>query len=483
MRRERAGKKGKGIRQVVEQVVEQVVMEATAAGGERGARAERHTRCDLAFLRERASDRERPLAAGEREALAQVRTAFLRADSMVIRLGGRAGRLGECIVGTALLEGTLQALRLAGKADVPIRVVVDAGAAELWDERLYQARGWAGTRVVPAPVGAAGSAVVAETVEALGGRETLVLDCGGASDGMPALELGAERVPADGVGVADAGDAGDDGGGTRRVATLARLFRVGVRDFACRGPARRYADFVEELLGLPAGALDGLATQPTLVLGPEDEARCAALARALGLREEATLVMGFLQSVVPAKCYGRWREVMALVCDEVARRAPGRRLDFLIACGPDEVNPVGVWRADLEAELGDFSGTNGNARVVVAHTPSLRELAILTRRAGVALANDTGPGHLAGALGVATVTPYLPGGLYSRMVWSSSPWHRGVTLEPNPYSVHELEAAVLWDRTDIIDAIAPEELARAAVESLERQSWQTSSTQASGMAS
>lgn len=58
-----------------------------------------------------------------------------------------------------------------------------------------------------------------------------------------------------------------------------------------------------------------------------------------------------------------------------------------------------------------------------------------------------------------------------------------MTLEPNPYSFHELEAAVLWDRTDIIDAIAPEELARAAVESLERQSWQTSSTQASGMAS
>lgn len=445
--------------------------------------SERGTRYDLGFMRERASNQERPLAEDEREALAAVHAAFLRADGVVVRLGGRAGRLGECIVGTALLEGIGEALRLVGKADVPVRVMVDVGVAELCEERVYQARGWTGMRVVAAPVGAEAeaSAVLAEAVRTLGGRETLVLDCGGASDGMPALEIGEARVLWDG----DAAT-GEGSRVRRRVAMLPRLFRVGVRGYASRGPVRRYADFVEELLGLPAGALDGQATQPTVVLGPEDEARFPRLARALGLREDATLVMGFFQSVVPAKCYGRWREVMALVCEHMARQAPERRLDFLIACGPDEVNPAGVWQDDLEAELGDFAGTGGNARVVVARTPSLRDLAILTRRAAVALANDTGPGHLAGALGVVTVTPYLPGTLYSMQVWSSSPWHRGVTLDPNPYSFRELEAAVLWGHTDIIDEIAPEELARAAVERLEwseRQSWQMSSTQASGTAS
>ncbi|MGE5333321.1 MAG: glycosyltransferase family 9 protein, partial [Nitrososphaerota archaeon] len=109
------------------------------------------------------------------------------------------------------------------------------------------------------------------------------------------------------------------------------------------------------------------------------------------------------------------------------------------------------------------------ARVIVASTRSLIDLAVILRHAALALSNDTGPGHLAGALGIPTVTPYLPGALYSRQVWASTLWHTGVTVDPSPYSFEDLKAAVFTSRTDIINTIPPEPLAAAAIRHLQER--------------
>ena len=45
------------------------------------------------------------------------------------------------------------------------------------------------------------------------------------------------------------------------------------------------------------------------------------------------LIACFFQSVVAAKCYERWEEVMALTAAHVGQRFPGRRVNFF----------VGVW--------------------------------------------------------------------------------------------------------------------------------------------
>jgi len=169
---------------------------------------------------------------------------------------------------------------------------------------------------------------------------------------------------------------------------------------------------------------------------------------------------------VPAKWYERWDEVVALLGADAARHAPDAQLDVLVACGPDTAHAEGMRRADIEREFAGLHGPGGNVRVMVAHVPSLRDLAILVRHAALVLADDTGPGHIPGALGVPVVTPYLPGSVYSMAVWASSRWHRGVTVEPNPYSFEEIKNAVLWDSTHIIDSIAPERLAEEAHDAL-----------------
>jgi ADP-heptose:LPS heptosyltransferase len=158
--------------------------------------------------------------------------------------------------------------------------------------------------------------------------------------------------------------------------------------------------------------------------------------------------------------------VMMQLCQYMAQRFPQEKINFLIACGPDDLHPEGLKRADFIEEFGDFRGVNGNAQVQVVATASLRDLALLTRHSVLALSNDTGPGHIAGALRIPTITPYLPGNIYSLKVWSSTLWHRGITLEPSPFSYQQIEAAVLWDRTHIIDSIPPEQLLEEAVKSL-----------------
>lgn len=400
---------------------------------------------DLAFLHDRGLDPARPLAGDERRHLDAVRAEMASCDHVVVRMGGRAGRLGECVVATALLEGFLLALAALGKRRVPVRIAVDGPAAELFDAALYRDRHWPEIDVLALPAEDAEQAADG-VIAVAAGRRTLVVDLHGGHDGMPALDVTTS--------------------GGRRVATLARLFRAGVRAYASRGPVRRYAAFVEDLLALPSGTLDSLRAQPTVPLSHAERASYPALARAHGLRPGALPVVGFFQSVVPAKCYGWWEAVLGGICDDFAARFPGSQLDVVLACGPDDQNPDGVRYDDLRGEFAGFTGVRGNARAHVVRTPSLRELAVLATHSLLALSNDTGPGHIAGALGVPTVTPYLPGNVYSRRVWSSTLWHRGVTLEPNPYTRQQVEAAVLWNHTEIIDAIPPEALIAQALDAL-----------------
>lgn len=263
----------------------------------------------------------------------------------------------------------------------------------------------------------------------------------------------------------DAQTSGQSRQSKRQITTLASLHRIALRGYAAHGVRRRYAAFFEALFLFSEGSLPAASVQPQVYLPSADAARFSQVARAFGLNPDATLIACFFQSVVAAKCYERWEETMAAITEHLARRFPGRRIDFFVACGPDTSQPV-HWE-DLADILGDFSGSENNARVIVATTPSLLDLAVLLRHATLALSNDTGPGHLAGALGIPTITPFLPGLVYSKQVWASSRWHRGVTLDPSPYSFDELKAAVFTGRTDIINAIPSEWLAAEAIAHLQ----------------
>lgn len=403
----------------------------------------------LTFLHTCALDKNRPLAKAEQAILKTVHSLLKQADEIIICLGGKAGRLGECIVGTGLLEGILQALRYMDKVGTPICIFVDYGAADLFDTKLYQSMYWSAISVIP--LWEAADVQQLET-QVTSDRNVVVLDFHGANDGMPYLQFVEHPLTPTAQTEPDQ---------YAHITILGQLFRVGVRSYADRGPERRYADFIETLFALPAGTIDGKQAQPRIRLADNENARYYELAQTFGLNPDALFMICFFQSVVPAKCYERWDEVLQLLCTQLALHMPGQKIDIVLACGPDADLPQGIRKADMEEWLGNFQGVEANARVLICSTPSLRDLAILTSHAVLALSNDTGPGHIAGALSIPTVTPFLPGTIYSKKVWSSTLFHYGVTVDPNPYSFRALEAAVIWGKTDIINSIEPQHLSDA----------------------
>jgi Glycosyltransferase family 9 (heptosyltransferase) len=399
---------------------------------------------ELDFLHEHAQDKQFTLTEQQQAAIARIHTALLEANQVFICLGGRAGRLGESIVGTALLEGMLQALRYAERDGIPVSVIVDRSVLELFNAEQYQEDYWPQITLVSITQPEAMEEVITKQAT---GRHVLVVDCHGTHDGMPYL-----RIQSDQEG--------------HKITTLARLFRVSIRSYAQRGSERRYADFIEELFGLPPEAISGTQAQPTLRLSAQDKACYPELALAFDLNPAALQIICFFQSVVRAKCYEYWHEVMQLLCEYTARHFPQQQIDFLFACGPEEDLPESVKQAALIEEFQDFTDVQQNARVLVRTTPSLHDLAILMSKAALVLANDTGPGHMAGALRIPTITPYLPGNIYSKRVWSSTLWHHGVTLEPNPYSYRELESAVIWDNPEPISSIPPQNIFQQVLQCL-----------------
>jgi hypothetical protein len=401
---------------------------------------------EMPWLQHLALDEEYPLTEADKHVVEIAHAALLRCNALEIHLGGKAGRLGECIVETAFLEGMLYLLEHLGKADMPVSVFVDGETLSLFDDATYADQFWHGIHFQPAPDRAmAGESETGGDSDEGEPRHLLALDFHGAHEDVPYLQ----RSETD----------------TSSETTLAQLHRVAVRSYSCRGPRRRYADFLEDLFGPPEGTIDDLKAQPRVRLNARDVARYPDLAGEYGLNDDATRIICFFQSVVAAKCYENWDDVMAAISEHWAHTHHSERLEFFIACGPDDNQPVRC--EDLAAYFAGFTGAEGNARVIVETTPSLRDLAILLSHVSLCLSNDTGPSHLAGALHVPTITPYLPGDIYPMRVWASTRWHHGVTLPPDTFTFAEIENAILNSHTDVINSIPTNLLAAQAISALE----------------
>lgn len=401
---------------------------------------------DLSFLATVVGGSRQPLTPPAREALRHAAAVFRGADRFVIWTGGKAGRIGESVVETALVYGTLLAIRRTRRRPPPVTLVVDDRIGELFVPALLRERFWQQIEVLPVPP--AQSPAIAQALARQGFEEEVVLvDLNGGSEGTPYLRSERHRRGPHAP--------------WRTLHTLGHLFHTAVVRFAARGAERRYADFVETLFSLPAYTLDGCEAQPAILLSDEERAQAVPMLRRLGVAPHTVPFLCFFQSVAVAKCYGHWWDVMDGIAQAAA--ALGRWVAFLLVCGPNESGRPGLDRADLEAAFGGSCAMEGTAHVVVCEIPSLRDLAILATRC-LTLANDTGPGHVAAAAGSPVVTPYLPGDVYPMRVWASTPRHRGVTAEPSPFSHRQVANAVLWGENWPMDAIAPPALVQAAVD-------------------
>jgi len=137
---------------------------------------------------ELARDASRILTPSEARILGIARAALEAADAVVIHFGGRAGRLGEAIVGTAFLEGTLQALAAIGKQRTPLAVIVDDSIAELMSVSEYRARYWPEIAVIVAAPGEVDRMSLASFADP-SARNILALDFHGEHVGAPYLTI------------------------------------------------------------------------------------------------------------------------------------------------------------------------------------------------------------------------------------------------------------------------------------------------------
>jgi hypothetical protein len=403
---------------------------------------------DLSYLHTIATSPAHPLAPAERAALHRAAEVFRSASRFVLWTGGKAGRIGESVVETALVYATLLALRRMRRRPPPVTLVVDEGVRELFAPALFRERFWPDIEIVSGMPSQSDALARDASLQGLE-QEVLLLDLNGAHTAPPFLRTERRRrgpyAP------------------WRTLHTFGQLFGTAVMRFAGRGQERRYADAVETLFSLPAYTLDGYEAQPSILLSDKEHAQAVPMLRRLGVAPGTIPFLCFFQSVAVAKCYDSWWEVMEGIAQAVAVMAPQRRVDFLLVCGPNESGHPGLDRASLEALFAGFGAAGGNARVLVCDVPSLRDLAILATRC-VTLANDTGPGHVAGAAGSPVVTPYLPGEVYPKRIWASTPRHRGITAEPSPFTNEAVQNAVLWGENRLMTAIPPQDLVATAVD-------------------
>ena len=176
-------------------------------------------------------------------------------------------------------------------------------------------------------------------------------------------------------------------GATRRVGYA---FGVGDRTLTdalpVDDPDRHRVDDWMRLL-LPFGG-PVAAEEAALVVTPEERSRADARLAALGLGPEERIVGIHPGASVPEK---RWPlDRFAVVAQALAARAGHRVLAF--------VEPGGYG-----ASLATIPG------VVALGEVSLRELVALLARCDTLVCNDSGPMHIAGALGVPTVAVFEPG--------------------------------------------------------------------------
>ncbi len=158
---------------------------------------------------------------------------------------------------------------------------------------------------------------------------------------------------------------------------------------AFRRPARGERHLSREYLALgnPLGASPG--PLPALVPPPEAEAAAGALIGRAAPGAERIAVMA------PRSAYGPAREWPADRFAALARRLVGRG-HAVFVCGT-AAERESCRRIAAEAGPGVFS---------VAGETDLPTLAALVRRAALAVCNDSGLAHLAGAVGAPTVTLY-----------------------------------------------------------------------------
>ncbi len=368
-------------------------------------------------------------------------------DKVVLQIGGNGGRLGEGVLTSAFIHPIHEVLTKAGKPDTPIKLVIDQGLASLYPADLY-------SQELGRPVEVMTVMPVLSNFQVQGlftsePGNLMVFDFHGGNGRRPSIS----RIHY------------SQGNDSRDVTVLSDLFKPAVRGFAGLGPEVRYSRFFEHMFALPEGSIDSAAAQPTILFDAKDTARYGELRQQLELRDDAVTIMCFFQSFVPAKCYGRWQEVLQEVSKYVAQVDPNRQIDCIMACAPSGNTRDRYTTEDIEAQFGDFEGT-GNIHCNVTKLPSLRDLAIVARHSNIILSNDTGPAHIAGAVGRPVIVPFIPGDVLSKNVWSSARSFKGITVEPSPYTSDEIVQALQEDDFTVIDSIPSSDLVRLAVEGL-----------------
>ena len=143
---------------------------------------------DLAFMDALAlNSADAALTDADQRILDDTRVALDTSDAVVIHIGGKSGRLGEAIIGTAFLEGTLQTLAYVGKRHTLVTVIIDSAVADVMPVAEYRARYWPEMTVTvaaPRDVDRMGAASYIGSTA----RNVLTLDFHGEHDGMPALD-------------------------------------------------------------------------------------------------------------------------------------------------------------------------------------------------------------------------------------------------------------------------------------------------------
>src|SRR5215471_6631203 len=143
---------------------------------------------EMPWLQQLALEGDYPLSEADRRVVALAHATLLRADAIEVHLGGKAGRLGECIVETAFLEGMLSLLAQLGKVGTPVTVFVEGEASSLFDDAIYADQFWPGVHIQPMSDRATSGEQ--ENADESGEHERqpqhpLALDFRGAHDGVP----------------------------------------------------------------------------------------------------------------------------------------------------------------------------------------------------------------------------------------------------------------------------------------------------------
>jgi heptosyltransferase-3 len=162
---------------------------------------------------------------------------------------------------------------------------------------------------------------------------------------------------------------------------------------------------------------------PKVILSPEEIAAATGVLRAMGIDERASIVGVFVGA---RKRYGkRWPEsnFVRLIQSLTARRA--RVIAFV---GPEEQGLMAYFEGNLPPDT------------PVIYEPSLRKFAAMVSRCDLFVTCDSGPMHLACALGVRTVALFLKSDFRR---WGPPSANARILHDPEGVSLEKVEASCL----------------------------------------